>query len=96
MGVYQIGDAVTLQASFESLAGVLTDPTAVTLSVIDPAGVTTTYTLVSGVTKVADGVFQCVVTPALVGRWVYKWAGTGAVQAASPDTYFVVQPTQFQ
>lgn len=96
MGVYQVGDAVTLQATFTNLSGVNADPTAVSLKVTDPGGTTTTYTYNPGdVTKTATGVFQYVLSITTAGRYTYKWFGAGTVQAASPDMRLEAQQTTF-
>lgn len=94
--IYQVGDSVTLQATFTSLAGVNTDPTTVSLKVKDPGGTTTTYTYAGlEITKAATGVFQYVLSITTAGRYWYKWFGTGTVQAASPDREIEAQATVF-
>lgn len=94
--IYQVGDSVTLQATFTSLSGVNTDPTTVMLKVRDPGGTTTTYTWAGGdITKAAPGVFQYALSITTAGRYWYKWFGTGTVQAASADREIEAQTTQF-
>jgi len=64
----------------------LTDPTAITLKVQDPAGVVTTYSGTPSVhgdlTHTATGDFCVDVTVATEGTWKWRWAATGAVTAA--------------
>jgi hypothetical protein len=94
--IYQVGDSVTLQATFTSLTGVSTDPTTVSLKVRDPGGTTTTYTYAGmDITKAATGVFQYALSITTVGRYTYKWFGTGTVQAASSDREIDAQATLF-
>jgi hypothetical protein len=93
---YYPGDAVTLQATFTSIAGTNADPTTVALKVEDPGGTITTYTYADlDITKTAAGVFQYVLSLTLAGRYWYRWAGTGSVQAVSPDQPITVQPSRF-
>ena len=94
--IYQVGDSVTLQATFSSLTGVPTDPTTVSVKVLDPSGTTNTYTFAGGaVTKSATGIYQYVLSITMAGRYTYKWFGTGTVAAASPDNEIVAQATVF-
>jgi NADPH:quinone reductase-like Zn-dependent oxidoreductase len=96
MTIYQVGDAVRLQATFRSLDGVNTDPTAVSVKVLDPGGTITTYTLAGGqVVKAADGVFRYTLSLTVAGLYTYKWFGTGTVQAASRDMALEAQQTAF-
>ena len=74
---YFINQTVRITATFKA-GGVETDPTTITLTVKNPAGVETTYTYaLSELTKTADGVFYKDVLLNKLGRWVYEWVGTG-------------------
>lgn len=76
-GTYLEGSTVKLEATFE-VNNVKTDPTTVTLKVLSPAGVTSTYTYALGqVTKSATGVYYKYVTLDAPGRLVYRFIGTG-------------------
>jgi hypothetical protein len=93
---FQVGDQLTLQSTFVSLDGVNADPTTITLKVCDPGGTITTYTYAGGdVTKFATGIYRYRLSITLPGRWLYKWLGAGAVQAASPDGVVDVQTSVF-
>ena len=93
---YEVGDLVTLQATFTSIDGVVTDPTTVTLSVQDPGGTITAYTYAGlDITKVATGIYRYALSITTPGQWVYRWAGTGTVQAASPDRIITAASTVF-
>jgi hypothetical protein len=96
MSIYEVGDLVTLQATFTSIDGVNTDPTTITLSVQDPGGTITTYTYAgAAVTKFATGIFRYTLSITLSGTYVYRWKGTGTVQAASPDCVIQASTTVF-
>lgn len=86
-----IGDLVELSAAFTNLAGVATDPTAVTLQVKDPTGAT-----VAGTTPThgATGAYTYDLAITASGVWKYRFAGTGAVVAAEEAKVFV-RPSSF-
>lgn len=86
MGVYDVGALVTLSAAF-TIAGVATDPTTVTCQVRDPSGTTTTLTA----TKASVGNYTATLdlTSAKAGVWNYRFAGTGACQAAEENQFYV-------
>lgn len=61
-------------------------PTAITLSIKDPAGTLTTYTS-SQVTNSATGVYYYNYTMALEGMYYYKWVTTGTGAGASQGQF---------
>lgn len=61
-------------------------PTTITLSVITPAGVTTTYTS-SQVTNSSTGVYYYDYTMALEGMYYYKWVTTGTGAGANQGQF---------
>jgi hypothetical protein len=77
-------ELATLQNIF-SVAGVPADPTAVTLTVTDPTGVTST----PSVTHVSTGTYTANVACTLAGVWLYKWAGTGTASDVAEGTFTV-------
>lgn len=83
---YDIGALVTLTGTFK-VGSTLTDPTTVTVTVVDPLGTTTNPTA----TKSSTGVYTANVdlTSATPGTWKYKFAGTGACQAAEWAAFYV-------
>lgn len=80
-----VGDSVRLEARFSNLAGVLTDPTAVTLRVTDPAGTVTNPAPASTVV----GIWGYTLTPGAGGAWTYTFTGTGVV-TGSQTGYVIV------
>ena len=91
---YDINDGVRLLATFK-VSSVNTDPTTNTLKVKDPDRTTTTYTYaLAEVTKSATGIYYKDITANKVGRWDYRWEGTGTVIATDEGT-FIVGLTEF-
>lgn len=81
-----------------SVAGVATDPTAITLVVTDPDGVATSYTFAGGtVTRTSAGVYTKDVPCASTtpGVWQGVWVGTGTASDVQPVTW-TVRPTDLQ
>lgn len=95
--VYDVGDLVRVTAAFTNTAGTATDPTAVTLKVIDPSGNEASYAYgesPSVVEKSATGGYYADLSIDEAGDWHYQWLGTGTVQAVEPGQ-FVVQFARF-
>ena len=78
----------TLQNIFE-VSGTPTDPTAVTLTVTDPAGTQTT----PSTTHVSTGTYSANIACTVVGTWTYLWEGTGTAADAVAGTWQVTDPT---
>ena len=89
--MYAIGQTVRLTCAFATVAGVATDPTAVSVIVDDPTGNQTTY---ASPTKDSTGNYHQDVVPTSAGQWRYRWAGTGAV-AAVAESAFLVKANSF-
>lgn len=94
VGFHQLGDAVRLHTEdypFKNAAGVDTNPTATTLTMVEPDGVKTTYTFgVDGaLTNSAAGKFSLTWITAKVGRHHWRWKGTGAATAADTGEFYV-------
>lgn len=88
-GSYDIGDLVRVTGTF-TVGGTATDPTTITLKVMNPAGTTTTYTYaLSQVTKSATGIYYKDVSPDTRGVWMYEWTGTGTCQAVDEGEFWV-------
>jgi len=89
---YNPGQPVRISVAF-TVAGAATDPTTISLTVKDPAGVKTTYTY-AGATVAKDGVgaYHVDVTPAVSGIWYYGWTSTG-IAAADSEGSFTVLPS---
>lgn len=89
---YDIGDQVTVQATFRNTAGTKTNPTDTTLKYKDPSGNVTTVNNASLSTP-STGVKTYDIAVDEAGQWWYRFAGTGAVVAAEEGT-FDVRPQQ--
>lgn len=79
-----IGTGITSEQEFRDTDGDLADPSTVTLVVREPGGTRTTYVFGTDVEVVKDatGVYHFSHVPDAVGRWGYRWVGTGAVAYA--------------
>lgn len=94
MNKYDIGEPVTLKATFKDDDEVVTDPTTIELKIQDPSGNVTTYTYaLSEITKVSTGIYTKVI-PVLdeSGSWSYRWASTGAVASVEEGNFYVRTP----
>lgn len=101
---YDVGDTVTLIATFKNAAGSLADPDPVIFRYKDPAGVLTSQQWTNAVpgtdiTRVSLGVFSAKVPLTVAGGfYAWHWLGKGAVPAAKesdPDTALHVRTTGF-
>lgn len=84
--LYQLGEPVPLRAEFRNASGTLTDPTAVTLSVLKPDGTL----LAPSPTSSATGIWTYTLTGAqnnVAGVWTATFSGSGAVAAVEHDTF---------
>lgn len=84
MNVYDVGDGIRLSANF-TVQGTATTPTSVVLTVTDPSGNT------SAPTPTANGTgayYEDIILDE-PGTWYHRWAGTGAVVAASEEAFQV-------
>jgi hypothetical protein len=80
---YDKGDLLRLTGTFTNASGTATDPTTITLKIKAPGTALATYTYaLSQVTKSSTGVYYKDISLATVGRWFYRWEGTGTVEAA--------------
>ena len=91
---YDKEDLIRLTGNF-TVSSVLTDPVAITLQIIGPDRATGTYTYAAAqVTKSSTGIYYRDISLDKVGRWDYRFEGTGTVQAAA-DGVFLVRRTDF-
>jgi len=90
MATYDRGDLVRLTATFQ-IGGVNTDPTAVYLYIRSATGALTTlqYGVDGAIVKSATGVYRYDYSASAAGNVTYRWAGTGAAQAAEQGSFFV-------
>jgi len=82
-----VGDRINLRHLVYSAAGALTNAT-VTLTVVDPAGGTSTPT----VTNSATGTYDAAVTLASAGLWTWRWTVSGAVIEVEDGSILAVDP----
>ena len=83
MASYNRDTEVLLSGTFRDDADALVDPTEVTLQVMTPARVVTSYTYgASEVTRASLGVFTKTVTLNATGPWYYRFKGTGSAVVA--------------
>lgn len=74
---YTLGQVVRLTATIRDVDGALIAPTAVTVRVRDPAGVTTA----TAASALSLGVYYVDVTANAAGTWYYRVVTTGPVTA---------------
>ena len=87
MSTYDVGDLVTLNFTV-SVSNVLTDPTAITLSILAPDQTTTTPVPV----RDSLGTYHYDLTPTLAGTYRYRWVTTGIAQTAQDGSVDVRAP----
>lgn len=104
MADYDVGDTVTLVATFKNAAGVVADPDPVVFRYKSPDGTLTSVQWTNAVpgtdiTHVSLGVFSAKVPIAQAGGFYsWHWLGKGAVPAATEsdaDTALHVRTTGF-
>lgn len=95
MTAFDVGDTVrswgvfkaathSVSAGVPSATYALTDPTTVSLLVVEPDGTRTTYTYAGGgATKHSTGVFYRDIALTLPGEYLLRWVGTGAAAATT-------------
>ena len=87
MNSYHVGDKVRCTGTFETAAGVDTDPAAVFFTVETPSGTQTTYTYAGAtVTKDSTGVFYRDLALTASGQYIARWTGTGSAVAGGETT----------
>jgi hypothetical protein len=89
---YLVGAQVVVTATFSSPLGPI-DPTDARVDVLNPSGITTTYSYsMAQVTKVSTGVYSYTIdTTGKTGRWNYRWWSPPPIGAAGSGG-FVVDP----
>jgi hypothetical protein len=93
-----VGDMLRVYVTFTNAAGVVADPSGVTLTVLKPDGTHDAYTsgfinIDGSVKTIGNGQFRRDVTLTQSGTWRARWDGTGAVTASEPDAWYVVPDT---
>lgn len=88
MQTYDKDDLITLTATW-LVNGSPTDPTTVTLTVLDPAGATTSYTYgAAQLIKDSTGVYHKDLNVTLTGHYRYKFIGTGTAQGVQQGEFY--------
>jgi hypothetical protein len=97
MNQYDVGDRIRASVVFtNTTTGADADPTTVTASVRRPDGVTLSYIVTSGeIVKDSTGHYHLDIDASAEGHWYYRFTGTGAVVAASPDGSFFIRDSVF-
>jgi hypothetical protein len=85
MSTHDLGDMVRVKGTWTDAAGAPVAPTAVTLTVKNPAGVATTPAL----TNPSAGVYYADVDANVVGTWCFRFRSTGSGQAAAEGRFYV-------
>lgn len=88
MPTYTLGEVVTLSV-LDTVNGVATDPTTISLQVLDPDRTLTTY----APTHTEVGTFEQVIVPMKPGTWRYEWRTSGEAQAVV-DGSFEIRPSE--
>lgn len=88
---HDIGDSVRFSVSFTNSSGAAANPTTVKLVIKKPDGVETVY---ADATNSATGSYYRDLTMDQAGTWLWRWNGTGAVQA-STEGFCKVRVSQF-
>lgn len=87
---YDVGDVVRITGTFRSTAGVLSDPSKVTIKYEDPsANVTTVTSTGASVINPSTGVFYTDIVPDEVGVWEYRIYSTGNITSSTEDWFRV-------
>ena len=86
MNTYSIGDIVLVTATFTDVSGNLIDPSAVTCAY----KITNSSASTAAVTHVSTGIYTAQISIAIDGLYTYRFAGTGAAQAAKEGVFTVI------
>lgn len=90
--VFDVGDTVESDVAFIDLNLAAVDPSAITVSVTDPAGAVTDFVFgVDGnMEKRGVGYYAVQFPVTSVGIWRVKWEGTGAAQAVGREWFSAI------
>lgn len=90
--MYDIGDLITLSASFSASSGTLTDPTTLQLAVRGPGGsVLHVYPTSTSLVKASTGLYYLYYPAASAGEYYYTWSASGAVEGAQEGAFTVAR-----
>jgi len=96
-GRYYVNSPLRLTINFQDDSGDDTDPSTITLRLISPAGVETSYVYLTDdeVQQTDAGDYTCDVTPDEPGRWRFRWETTGDGTTVASEGDFLVQDSAF-
>lgn len=78
MAQFNIGDEITIKATFKNKVRDVSDPTTVTLIIRDPSGNEVSYTYSGGqLTRESTGVYYYNLQIDEDGNWYFRWKSTG-------------------
>jgi len=85
---YDLGDPVALSINVKDSAGALANATAVTLTITNPDGTTTSATI----SPTTTGVYAHTYAPTQAGRYLVRWQATGTNASSYTDAFTVNDP----
>lgn len=87
LGVYDKGDQVRFTWEFRDLAGTLTDPTAIAVTILPPTGAAVTKAI-TDLTRDSLGTFHLdyTLTPYAPGDWTIRAEASGTIVVADEQT----------
>lgn len=86
-----VGDDARVTTTI-TVDGVLTDPSALSLEVTRPGGVTSTLVYPGTIERVSIGVFRATIDCTLAGTYRYRWVSPGPAAKGAERGYFDVEP----
>lgn len=93
MNTYDVGDQIRITATFTDIDGAAVDPATLQFKFKTPGSAITTYVygVDAQIVKSGVGVYYVDVPIDASGTWSYRFAGTGAGQAAAEGQFDVRQ-----
>jgi hypothetical protein len=89
-----VGNTLRTNLTVKDDNDVLTDPTTLTLTVVSPSGVSTTYTHPSvPIIRLSEGLFYAEFVLTEIGLWEYIWRTTVPVRDSGGEAYVISGPT---
>lgn len=91
INLYQVGDLVRISGAFTDTSDAPQDPSALSLFVTAPNGITTEYVYGTDVEVVKDstGNYHADIDADLAGDWRYRWVSSGTGQASQFGQFVV-------
>lgn len=93
MLTYDKGDVLRVQGVYTNSFGVAIDPSVPMVSIINPSGITTTYTYPTdaALVRLSQGTYYTDVRFTASGKWSVRMHSSGTGEAAEEREYFVKQ-----